>query len=58
MTENLYTPQEAAEYCRVDKTRILLAFKNGDLQGLRLNKRVIRFSKADLEAWLNPKASS
>ena len=52
ITDHLYTPKEAAEYCRVNKNRILQAFKAKDLDGAQLNRRVIRFSRQQLDQWL------
>ncbi len=52
ITENLFTPKEAAAYCRVTKQVILKAFKGKNLAGAQLNKRVIRFSRLQLDRWL------
>ncbi len=50
-----YTPAEAARFCNVSKRMLLRALRKGNLKGSRLNGRVIRFSKQQLEAWLNGK---
>lgn len=51
-----YTPNEAARHCNVSKRTLLKAFRKGNLKGSRLNDRVIRFSKEQLDDWLKGKS--
>ena len=40
-----WTVQEVAEYLNVDRKTVLESFRSGELPGLRLGKKIIRFHK-------------
>ena len=51
--ESVYlTTEQAATYLGVSETLILREFKAGRLAGFRPAKRVVRFTREDLDAWM------
>jgi excisionase family DNA binding protein len=50
--EDLLTPAEVADLCRVSKPTVFRWVEAGDLEAIRLGKRVIRFRRADVDRFL------
>jgi excisionase family DNA binding protein len=55
--EDLLTPTEVAELCRTSKTTVFRWADDGRLPILRLSDKVIRFRRADVEAFIARAAS-
>lgn len=49
---DLLTPEEVADTFRVTKTTLFRWVAAGDLEALRLGARVIRFRRADVDAFI------
>lgn len=49
---DLLTPAEVAGLCRVTKTTVFRWVADGDLEAIRLGKRVIRFHRAEVDRFL------
>jgi excisionase family DNA binding protein len=58
VTESPYlTYQEAASYCRCDRTTLWRATRSGTLKASGPNEvRVVRFHKDDLDAWMRSRS--
>ena len=51
ITDRLYTPQEVADRFKISKMSVLRAFKRGDLKGVQLSERIIRFTEEQIRRW-------
>lgn len=57
VTGEMLTVNEVAEYLRVNPQTVYRKAKAGELPAVRIG-RVIRFRKAELEAWLDQEVSA
>ena len=53
--EQYFTPQEVADQYKISKMSVLRAFKNGDLKGIKINERIIRFTQRQIDHWAKNK---
>lgn len=54
MNDEYLSPREAAELLRTDRETIYRMVREGELKAVRLRSRLLRISRASLEAALKP----
>jgi excisionase family DNA binding protein len=54
---DLLTPAEVAGLCRVTKTTVFRWVADGEINAIRLGKRVVRFHRADVDRFISKEAS-
>jgi excisionase family DNA binding protein len=47
------TPEEAASYIRVGKTKLFELIKAGEIPAKRYGERLVRIKVSDLDAWVD-----
>jgi excisionase family DNA binding protein len=52
MTERLLTARDVAELVGLSTETILRRYRAGEIPGFRLASNVLRFDRAEVEAWL------
>lgn len=52
MSDRLLTARQVAEWLGVSTETVLRKWRAGELPGFRLGSNVLRFSEADIAAWL------
>lgn len=58
-SSDLLTAAEVADLCRVTKTTVFRWVADGDLTAIRLGKKVVRFRRTDIDAFIgNPEAAA
>lgn len=55
MDADLLTPGEVATLCRVSKSTVSRWAADGSLESVRLSPKVLRFRRADVEAFIGRK---
>jgi excisionase family DNA binding protein len=52
MTDRLLTAREVGEFLGLSTESVLRRWRSGELPGFRLASNVLRFDRAEIEAWL------
>jgi excisionase family DNA binding protein len=56
--DSVMTPPEAAEYLRISVATLLRASRQEEIPGFQIGKKLWRYKKSVLDAWLQSKVSS
>lgn len=57
MSDRLLTARAVAERLDVSTETVLRLWRRGELPGYRISSNALRFSEADLDAWLEARRS-
>jgi len=56
MTDRLMTTREVAERLRISVETVLRWYHAGELPGVRLGAKVIRFRESEIETWIEQRS--